>query len=118
MYQYDFSQEIYLDERLNNPTHEFIETGEEKNGVFQAEKLVDRLIYNIVAYVSRNVFKALRLLPMHDSITITDEVGNEYTPSQGNVRVNQDWGTFDVGTLRIDFNEEGDVWTSNMDNVT
>jgi len=35
----------------------------------------------------------------------------------GNVRVTWDGG-FDTYTLRIDFNEEGDVWTSNMDNIT
>ena len=117
LYQYDFTQQIYLDAILNNPQHEMTETGEEKDGVFQPEKLVDKLIYNIVAYVSRSTLKALRLLPMHDDIEITDEVGNLYTPSVGNVRVTWDGG-FDTYTLRIDFNEEGDVWTSNMDNIT
>ena len=113
-----FTQEVYLDTVLNNPSHEIVETGEEKNGVFYPEKLVDKLIYNVVAYVSRNLFKAMRILPMHDDIEIIDEVGNRYTPSVGNVRVGMDWTTYDTGTLRIDFNEEGDVWTSNMDNIT
>ena len=117
LYQNGFTQQIYLDAILNNPQHEMTESGEEKDGVFQPEKLVDKLIYNIVAYVSRSTLKALRLLPMHDDIEITDEVGNLYTPSVGNVRVTWDGG-FDTYTLRIDFNEEGDVWTSNMDNIT
>jgi len=117
-YASGFTQEVYLDTNLNSPTHEMIETGDEKNGVFQPEKMVDKLIYNIVSYESRNMFKALRLLPMHDSITITDEVGNEYTPDKGNVRVDGDWTTYDTCTLRINFNEDGDVWTNNMDNIT
>lgn len=117
MYQYGFTQEVYLDAVMNAPTHEIVETGEEKNGVFYPEKLVDKLVHNIIAYVSRTLFNAMRLLPMHDSIEIIDEVGNVYEPSVGNVRVAMDWTTFDTGTLRIDFNEEGDVWTSNMDNI-
>lgn len=116
-YASGFTQEVYLNAQLNSPAHESIETGEEKNGVFQAEKIVDKLVHSVISYESRNLFKALRLLPMHDSIEILDEVGNVYNPDQGNVRVAMDWTTFDTGTLRIDWNEVGDVWTSNMDNI-
>lgn len=118
LYQFGFSQEIYLDTVMGSPQHEIIETGEEPNGVFQAEKLVDKLLYNIVAYGSRSTVEALRLLPMHDDIEIIDEVGNVYNPSVGNLRITWEETTFDTYTIRINFNEEGDVWTSNMDNIT
>lgn len=117
LYASGWEQEIYLDTYLNNPAHEIVEVGDEKNGVFEAEKVIDKYIYNIISYESRSVVNAMRILPLHDGIKIYDEVGNLYQPDQGNVRVGWDWGTFDTNTLRIDFNESGTVWTNNMDNI-
>jgi len=118
LYASGWAQEIYLNARLNNPQHEIIEVGDEKNGVFEAEKIIDKYIYNIIAYESRSVVNAMRLLPLHSTIQIYDEVGNQYLPDEGNVRVAWDWSTYDTATLRIDFNEPGTVWTNNMDNIT
>jgi hypothetical protein len=117
LYASGWAQEIYLNTYLNNPQHEIIEIGEEKNGYFEAEKIVDKYLYNIVSYESRSVFNALRLLPLHDTIQIYDEVGNFYNVDQGNIRVGKDEDTFDTWTLRIDFNEDNDVWTNSMDNI-
>ena len=64
------------------------------------------------------MYNALSLLKHHDTIKILDEVGNEYTPSVGNVDVTIDWNTFDTGSLRIVFNEGGDVWTNSLDNIS
>lgn len=116
-YASGFTQQVYLDTSMAPPGHEMVETGEEKNGVFQAEKMVDKLVYSLVAYESWSLFRALRILPLHDDIEIIDRTGQVYTPQQGNVRVAIDWGTFDTGSLRIDWNELGDAWTSNMDNI-
>ena len=117
LYQDGFRQQAYLDTYLNDPRHEPTEIGDEPNGVFIAEKLISKFLYNIVTYESRSMFNALRLLPHHNTIKILDEVGNEYTPDQGNVRVSKDPDTFDTATIRIEFNETADVWTSNMDNI-
>ena len=117
LYASGWDQQIYFDTRLNNPTHEIIEMGGEKNGEFEAEKIVDKYIYNIIAYESRSVVNAMRLLPLHDTIQIIDEVGNRYRPDEGNVRVAWEWGTYDTATIRIDFNEPGTVWTNSADNI-
>ena len=113
-----FTQQAYLDTRLGPPTHEPIEFGDEKNGVFQAEKIVSKYVYNFVAYESPAMFAALRLLPLHDTIKILDRAGIEYTPSVGNLTIDPDWSTFDTGSMRISFNEDGVVWTNNMDAIT
>ena len=51
------------------------------------------------------------------TIKILDEVGIEHIPKVGNVDVNIDWNTFDTGSLRIAWNETGDVWTNSMDDI-
>ena len=113
-----FTQQAYLNTRLGPPTHEPIEFGDEKNGVFQAEKIVSKYVYNFVAYESPAMFAALRLLPLHDTIKILDRTGIEYTPSVGNLTIDPDWSTFDTGSMRISFNEDGVVWTNNAENIT
>jgi hypothetical protein len=91
---------------MNNPTHEMVNTGEEKNGVFIAEKIVSKYIYTMIAYVPRGLYRCLMRLPQHDLITITDEVGNTYTPAPGNVTVEApEWAYFDVCKLVIKFND-------------
>jgi len=117
LYSSGFEQQIYMETYLNNPQHEPVEIGEEKNGVFIAEKIVDKYVYNVVSYASRATFNAMRILPLHDNIQIFDEIGNRYRPDQGNVRVGVEWNTFDTHTLRIEFNEDNPVWTNNADNI-
>jgi hypothetical protein len=54
-------------------------------------------------------------LPQHDTITITDEVGNTYTPSVGNIIVEPpEWTTYETCKLVIKFNDGENssyVWT-------
>ena len=92
--------------------------GEELDGVFRAEQITATYLYSIVDYVSRSMFRGLQYLPMHDTITITDEVGNEYTPAVGNVDVSIDWTTFDTGTLRIEFNDGAMDWVNDQSPIT
>jgi len=112
-----WTQQVYLRTYLNLPSHESIEIGSDKNGEFEAEKLVRKYTRSTVSYESRAMYNALTLLKNHSTIKILDEVGVEYTPKAGNVDVNMDWNTFDTGTLRILWNEIGNVWTNNMDNI-
>lgn len=108
------SQEFYLDAVLNNPTHETALTGEEKDGEFIAEKIVTKYIRTIVCWVNRAIYNCLVRLPQHDTITITDEVGNTYTPSVGNVTVDPiTWDYYDTGKLVIRFTDDNDyiTWT-------
>jgi len=113
-----FTQQAYLRAYENLPSHESIDVGSDKDGEFVAEKIVRKYSRSIVSYESRSMYNALSLLKHHDTIKILDEVGNEYTPSVGNVDVTIDWNTFDTGSLRIVFNEGGDVWTNSLDNIT
>jgi len=113
-----FTQQAYLRSYENLPIHETIEMGQDKNGKFEAEKLIRKLTRSMVAYVSRSMHNALSLLKLHDSVKILNERGVEYTPEIGNVDVSMDWNTFDTGTLRIAFNEDGTVWTNSSDNIS
>ena len=112
-----FTQQAYLRSYLNLPSHETIEVGNEKNGKFEAEKLVSKYTQSLISYESRSTYNALRLLPLHSTIKILDEVGHEHTPAVGNVEVAIDWDTFDTGSLRISWNEDGTVWTNSSDNI-
>lgn len=113
-----WTQQAYLRSYLNLPSHETIEVGPEKNGEFVAEKLVSKYNQSLVTYESRAMYDALRLLPLHSTIKILDEVGIEHTPKTGNVEIGIDWNTFDTGSLRIAWNEAGTVWTNSSDNIT
>jgi hypothetical protein len=115
IYEDSFSQAVWLDAILGTPTHETVNTGEEKDGVFIAEKIVSKLSYSIICYVSRSMYQCLSRLPIHDTVTITDEVGNTYTPSVGNIIVDQpEWITFDTAKVTIKFNDNSNTqfsWT-------
>lgn len=116
-----FEQVYYLNTQLNYPANEVVEVGEEKDGEFIAEKLVTKHIYRISTYVNRALQRCLLRLPQHDSITITDDVGNVYTPSVGNVRITTDWPSFDVAHVVIQFNDGENTafkWTYGMANMT
>ena len=120
LYRDGFSQTVWLGTRLNTPTHEPVEVGEEKNGIFIAEKIVTKYKYRIVIYVGPVLYRSLIRLPQHDTISITDEVGFTYTPCVGNIRVNPvNWNWFDTGTLEIVFNDNDEfVWTSENKNLS
>jgi hypothetical protein len=115
LYADDFYQEVWLEAVLNNPTSEFSEIGEEKDGVFIPEKIVSKYNYAIIAYVSRAMYSCLSRLRQHDSITITDECGEIYTPGAGNITVEQpEWTYYDTAKVTIKFNNDEDsqyVWT-------
>jgi hypothetical protein len=115
LYADSFFQEVWLESILNNPSHEIAETGEEKDGVFIPEKIVSKYIYSIIAYVSRAMYSCLSRLRQHDTITITDECGEEYTPGEGNITVDQpEWTYYDTAKVTIRFNNDSDsqyVWT-------
>ena len=112
-----FTQQVYLRSYENLPTHETIEVGDDKNGSFVAEKLVSKYSRSVVAYVSRALHNALRLLPLHSTVKILNEAGVEYTPTVGNINVGMDWDTFDTGTLKIVWNETNVAWTNSSDNI-
>lgn len=115
-YENSFSQTVWLEAILNNPVHEIVNIGEEKDGIFIAEKITTKFIYSIIAYISRGLYNCLVRLPQHDTITITDEVGNTYTPNVGNIIVAPaEWSYFDVCRLKIDFNDNENssfTWTN------
>jgi len=113
-----WKQMVYFDTRLNLPKHEPIEVGQELDGVFIPEQLNSTYIYQVVDYVSRSMYNGMQYLFMHDSIVVTDEVGNEYSPGVGNGRVSIDWSTFDTGTVRIEFNDGSMTWVNDQQNIT
>jgi hypothetical protein len=105
-YENSFTQTVWLEAILNNPSHEVVNIGEEKDGIFIAEKVTTKFIYSVIAYISRGLYNCLVRLPQHDTITVTDEVGNTYNPSIGNIVVNPaEWSYFDVCKLVINFND-------------
>ena len=122
LYQDDWKQRIWLNTRLNFPANEVIEIGEEKDGLFIPEKVVTKYLYRISDYVGRALHRVLLRLPQHDDITITDEVGNEYTPGVGNIAITAaDWVNFDVCHMVIQFNDGADtafIWTEDMADMT
>lgn len=120
LYQDGLTQEVYFEQKLAPPTHEVVEVGEEKNGIFVAEKIITKYKYRIIANVGRELYKALIRLPQHDTISITDEVGNVYVPKVGNVQViPANWIYYDVCRLEIIFNDNTEyVWTSENNNIT
>jgi hypothetical protein len=105
-YENGFIQSVWLEAILNNPTHEMVDVGEEKDGIFIAEKIVSKYIYSVICYVPKGLYNCLLRLSQHDTITITDEVGNMYTPSVGNITVDPaEWLHFDFARLVIKFND-------------
>jgi hypothetical protein len=120
LYQDGFFQTLWLHSQLAPPQHEQIDIGEEKNGIFIAEKIVTKFKFRILAYIGRELYRALIRLPQHDDIDIIDEVGNIYSPAVGNIQVNPvNWLNFDYGQTEILFNNNEEiVWLSNNSNLT
>ena len=119
-YQNGFSQTSWLHAILAPPLHEQVDIGEEKNGIFVAEKIVTKFKFRILAYIGRELYRALIRLPQHDDIDIIDEVGNTYSPAVGNIKINTiNWQGFDYGQIEILFNNNEEiVWVSNNSNLT
>jgi hypothetical protein len=116
VYEDSWKQEVWLNTILGTPNHETVNVGEEKDGIFIAEKIVTKFTHSIVTYVSRGLYQCLSRLPQHDDITIIDEVGNSYTPAVGNVFINApEWISFDTAKIIIRFNDNGKTnftWTT------
>jgi len=105
-YSQGVKQIVYFNTKMNYPLNEYIEVGEEKDGEFIAEKLVIKYLFRISDYVGRALHRVLVRLPQHDTITITDEVGNTYTPAVGNAILStSDWLNFETCHIVIQFNE-------------
>lgn len=120
LYSTGFEQDVWLETGINTPEGEVVEVGEEKDGVFLTEKIVTKYIYRIIAYVTRAMYRCLIRLPQHDSITITDEVGNSYTPSVGNVQVTGEPAAHETMKVTIRFNDGDNSafgWTYDMSNL-
>lgn len=116
-----FESVYYLNTQLGYPATESIEVGEEKDGQFIAEKIVTKYLYRISDYVGRALQRCLLRLPQHDSITITDDVGNVYSPAVGNVQITSEWPAFDVCHIVIQFGDGDNTafkWTYDMSNIT
>lgn len=118
LYSQDFVDTVWLPTQMGVPSHETIKVGSEKNGVFIPEKIISVFTHQIVDYIGRSLYRALARLPLHDSISIIDTVGNDYNPSHDISVAPLEWSHFDIGTLRITFNEDGSVWTNNLTNLT
>ena len=115
-----FESVYFLNTQLTYPASETVEIGEEKDGEFIAEKLVTKYVMRISDYVSRALHRCLMRLPQHDSITITDEVGNVYSPAVGNVQIEVDWPAFEVCHIVIKFNDGANTafsWTYDMADI-
>ena len=105
-YSQGVKQIVYFNTKMNFPLNEYVEVGEEKDGEFIAEKLVTKYLFRISDYVGRALHRVLIRLPQHDTITITDEVGNTYTPAAGNAILStSDWLNFETCHVVIQFNE-------------
>lgn len=113
-----FKQRVYFDTIFNDPKRELIDIGNELNGEFIPEKINSTYIYNVIDYVSRSMFKGMSYLPLHDNITITDEVGSEYSPDTDNISVEKDSNTFDMFTMRIEFNDGSMTWVNDQTAIT
>jgi len=124
IYSEGWSQEMFFTSPLNTPVHESNEVGQEKDGTFIAEKVTATPRQRIVDYVPRSTYEQLISLPLHDTITIWDEVGNKYLvggaadQASGNCEVNFDFTYFEIGTLEILFTETSYYWTENITNKT
>jgi hypothetical protein len=116
-----FESVYYLNTQLGYPVTETVEVGEEKDGEFITEKLVTKYIYRISDYIGRALQRCLLRLPQHDSITITDDVGNTYSPAVGNVQITSEWPSFEVCHIVIQFNDGENTafkWTYDMTDIT
>lgn len=115
LYEDDLEQTVWLGCVLNNPTHETVTVGEEKDGVFIAEKITTKYSYTIITYCSRAMYSCLLRLPQHDDITITDETGNVYSPAVGNVTIDPpEWVYYNTAKVTIRFNNDDESafsWT-------
>ena len=121
LYQDSWAQTLFLETRLNYPTTEVVEVGDEKDGIFNVEKIVTKYIYRISTYINRAMHRVLSRISQHSSVTITDEVGNTYTPSIGNIRMEADQPHFETTHAVISFNDGENTafdWTYDMENMT
>jgi len=120
LYQDGFSQTLWLPSQLAPPQSEQVDIGEEKNGIFIAEKIVNKFKFKIFVTMGRELYRAVVRIPLHDDIDIIDEVGNTYSPAVGNIWVNAlSWPGFDYVQVEILFNDNNEIYyVSNNANFT
>lgn len=121
LYQDGWAQTLFLETKMNYPTTETVEIGDEKDGVFNPEKIVTKYIYRISTYINRAMHAVLMRISQHSSIVVTDEVGNTYTPAVGNIRMEADQPHFETTHAVISFNDGENSaydWTYDMSNMT
>jgi hypothetical protein len=121
LYQDGWAQTLFLETKMNYPTTETVEVGDEKDGVFNPEKIVTKYIYRISTYINRAMHAVLTRISQHSSVVVTDEVGNTYTPAVGNIRMEADQPHFETTHAVISFNDGDNSaydWTYDMSNMT
>jgi len=120
LYQDGFSQTLWLPTQLAPPQSEQVDIGEEKNGIFISEKIVNKFKFKILTSMGRELYRAVVRIPLHDDIDIVDEVGNTYSPAVGNIWINAlNWPGFDYVQVEILFNDNNEIyWVSNNANFT
>lgn len=85
-----YKNTLYIPTEVGKPSYEFEEEGDERNGYFFAEKQISKKRYQFNFLAPEYVCDALRLMRMHDYITIECN-GITYYADQANVEVN--WQT-------------------------
>lgn len=97
----NYKNTVYLATEVGKPSYEFEEEGDERNGYFFASKQISKKKYHFQFLAPEYLCDALRLIRMHDYITI-DCNGITYQVDQMNVTV--DWQTQgNIASVGIDF---------------
>ena len=118
LYQDSFFDEVWFKRTLKLPEHETTRIGTEKDGIFISEKIVSVYKYKLIDWIGPNLYRALHRLPLHDDVTITDTVGNDYDVGHDTLVDIVDWTYYDIGKLTIRFNDGASVFEGNAANIT
>jgi hypothetical protein len=114
-YQSGLIQRSWLKGFIKNGTHTIEKTGEEKDGVHVPEKIVSRHTHKLKIHVDRGLHRALQTLPLHSTVTITDQGGSEYTAL--NIDVGDPTWYPKRGLMDVTFTTESDVFVRSQANV-
>lgn len=115
LYQKSFTQAVYLSSQLLKLDPKQIITGEERNGVMIQESIITMPIYKLIDFVSPSLLQALKLISGHNTITITDEFGNTYSPD--NIEIISESVGYECYKVDITFTENEIVNTLNQINI-
>lgn len=81
-YTAGYTNILYLDTDVCQPTYEFEEEGENRNGYFFPIKQISYKKYTFKIVAPEYMCDAMRLVRMSDSVTITDKNGFDYDATQ------------------------------------